>query len=1722
MAKKRGGGKGKDYSPRGRAARHKAQRNKVHLGGGVYETVPTNPLVHTGRTLNKGERAWHDTIRHTKLSYTDEQKAAALSLSTSRSAPNIYGAYTPRVSPVDEQDYGPAPEQFDLDPFGNTSTHQPNYGEDGNLVSYSAHSDISNIEDMSWSASPTRNLKPSLGLRQQGPEDTSEGWSSTGDVRHGPGLTGFDILDLIAAKGETHDESYTGIKDYGSFTIGGRGSQLEGTAGFGALKEPAWKTREDNEAKTEAWRLEHPLPTIGAEGSYFLPTALGNSISGDAFKLMHRILDGGIRTPAAEHVPSIEDTRVSNYAEIREGLLASVDPKRYIENLGNLGNLTISDANKAKLMALVPMLEGRVAARAEVKVTKALSVDGSNNVASAAARAKEGELAFEFDSNAESFFTPRELHGRQLGLAVDGVRETAPNRVKKAELEIIREEHIQGLNAPATAHSSLENLLAENAEDSDKDSWIYGEDLTEDGSMGDISGEPLTSGVLGSMGSIVTYDIEATSADSGSARALSIAGIKRDVATGEVLGEYYSLINPEMQFEESGDAFDVHRITNAQVANAPKFGDIKGAFQEFIQGSILGGHNITGYDNKLLTNLSGDADYLSGTLGNIDTLALARRDLRIMGEVGQRSNLDDVARRAGVGERSQEWHEVRDDVRLEDKLLFEYINKGGHIANNPYGQLREAQYRGVNKGLDALTELYMSDVTKSHQADSITGIYKGGKVSNLGDVTRREIRQGLESFFYNFSGEKATLMKPDGTPVLGKDDKPITYRQQLPTILELGTGRHEIGLDGFMTGGHAMPGTKPALSRAFSGSSETMKSFQFNLLAGKYKGFTDDQIANAMPNLRRSLFPKVRDSEEAKRLFASANAIGRQISDVLKRNLNQADIDAQQYVPEHLRRHIIPAFSGSRHMEEFYELLNEAGYSDLKEDYAGGGLEHGSDAVPSLVADALRLARDPDVRYMPTVGRRSIRSVETTPKGLIGLAHFNRGMSDTTPLPLRAYRPRVSPLEMFANKLTIEDMGPGARTFNRTVGREEERLNSWLRNKTNIEVANLKLLHELESPQDSDGYAYDSYLFKEMEREEELKTRALHAKIKAAPKGSDLRAYLQDQMDNPELSPVQRTNEWFALRRGHITGSALGGMATMAGRSAKAREMALEEAMPGSTKFMDNYYTRGGNDMEESIARLFMKRFGNKAGISLEDASFVRGKGSLKGFGVSPDKMMYDNKGKGIGVLEIKYLSQGTYSQSRHKYEDQVQLQLAVLGLDTGYLMVYNRDLRTYKIEVIKANLKRQARIVVNGRKLLGNLDAERKRVAESMSTEFGQEALDAEIADLNSGPRKRESLDHDIRGLKYVPLRSMKTGAPLESEEETRERMNADYESYRAHRKADPDNTPIMSAYKEAMYQSDMAERREAISTYHANEAEKASDKDIQERHARLEATGSPLTQNEQASGWAGDMKSRAKGIEDKRVQDKVDALVAGGMDEDAAYAKVKGSGVVDVKLSTKVHNARQQTRDFRRRAEAEKYIKDKGLDIDPNTDDAGRIAAAEEAKDDETEAVEKATKSLEKFADNVALAGSGLSALSASLNKGENVVRRAETAAVKGGMDTDDIMGSAIAISTKMNISIPEAMTMVERVNATAIESQTDTPGVYTAMIATLAKAGISSEAIGTADSWMQLDAWEMQAKQHKLFKQAQKQTDSKGNSLAGKAAAAMGLDAATTLFYDRTSAE
>jgi DNA polymerase-3 subunit epsilon len=141
-----------------------------------------------------------------------------------------------------------------------------------------------------------------------------------------------------------------------------------------------------------------------------------------------------------------------------------------------------------------------------------------------------------------------------------------------------------------------------------------------------------------------------------------------ELVNGKKTGcHFHYLLNPDREIPE--EVINIHGITNALVANQPKFSAIAQELLDFLDNSTLVAHNAS-FDIKFLNFELEKAGYTSLENEIIDSLILAKNKFP-----GQKNSLDNLCRRYNIDNSKRTFHGALLDAELLADIYIE-LNGG--------------------------------------------------------------------------------------------------------------------------------------------------------------------------------------------------------------------------------------------------------------------------------------------------------------------------------------------------------------------------------------------------------------------------------------------------------------------------------------------------------------------------------------------------------------------------------------------------------------------------------------------------------------------------------------------------------------------------------------------------------------------------------------------------------------------------------------------------------------------------------------------------------------------------------------------------------------------------------------------------------------------------------------------------------------------------------------
>lgn len=237
----------------------------------------------------------------------------------------------------------------------------------------------------------------------------------------------------------------------------------------------------------------------------------------------------------------------------------------------------------------------------------------------------------------------------------------------------------------------------------------------------------------------VFYDTETTGKRKEIDRLVEIALVEAidNVPTGKV---FYSLVNPERPIPE--EATKIHHITDADVADAPKFKEIMEDVVKFIRGAECLAYNID-FDSTILNremqHAGSEEDYWEVTGKNVDILKIAKAVFP-----GQKNKLDKVLERYGIdtSAREKDGHGALLDTELMiqayTQLIKTYdISEADLESDKPRGPVKY-----LNLGNFVPLSIELSEEDLNGHEKYLDDIQKNDKVTPL---ERKEVETTVSS-----------------------------------------------------------------------------------------------------------------------------------------------------------------------------------------------------------------------------------------------------------------------------------------------------------------------------------------------------------------------------------------------------------------------------------------------------------------------------------------------------------------------------------------------------------------------------------------------------------------------------------------------------------------------------------------------------------------------------------------------------------------------------------------------------------------------------------------------------------------------------------------------------------------------------------------------------------------------------------------------------------------
>ena len=175
------------------------------------------------------------------------------------------------------------------------------------------------------------------------------------------------------------------------------------------------------------------------------------------------------------------------------------------------------------------------------------------------------------------------------------------------------------------------------------------------------------------MEDVVVYDLETTGVNPKNANIVEIAAQRLDIK-GDKVDDYDQLVKPPDGYIPQ-DSTDIHGISEEDVKDKPSIKTVLPKFCEFIENSILVGHNISRYDNRILERDLTEHLDPNLTLTNLyyDTLVTARRLLpRERRSLEALADKFDILTKLGI--QRDDLHRAKSDIRVNREIFKELVD----------------------------------------------------------------------------------------------------------------------------------------------------------------------------------------------------------------------------------------------------------------------------------------------------------------------------------------------------------------------------------------------------------------------------------------------------------------------------------------------------------------------------------------------------------------------------------------------------------------------------------------------------------------------------------------------------------------------------------------------------------------------------------------------------------------------------------------------------------------------------------------------------------------------------------------------------------------------------------------------------------------------------------------------------------------------------------------
>jgi len=254
---------------------------------------------------------------------------------------------------------------------------------------------------------------------------------------------------------------------------------------------------------------------------------------------------------------------------------------------------------------------------------------------------------------------------------------------------------------------------------------------------------PILSAPTGALSSFVAIDVETTGLHPLSQRIIEIALVR--FTDGDVSDRFSTLVNPDKKIPKFISTLT--SITNESVEESPRFAEIAGTVESFLESALLIGHNV-GFDINFINAELGRAGRPQLINERLDTMGLASRLVPGL----RRPSLDKVAIHLGFAPRKI--HRAELDAELTGNVALQLAARAKDLGIDSVDRLRaigrpaqNAPADNVNRGRSLLDRSILTEIPKCPGVylmhDVNDRIIYIGKAKNLRDRVSSYFSQPL-------------------------------------------------------------------------------------------------------------------------------------------------------------------------------------------------------------------------------------------------------------------------------------------------------------------------------------------------------------------------------------------------------------------------------------------------------------------------------------------------------------------------------------------------------------------------------------------------------------------------------------------------------------------------------------------------------------------------------------------------------------------------------------------------------------------------------------------------------------------------------------------------------------------------------------------------------------------------------------------------------------------